>query len=579
MKGKIVAMVIVLLTVVSSFGAVGTNTEKKVGNDCGCGNSGGGQTAYQDNRCGFVKPDNWQVNAKFADIQPSGTLPSSFDWRNEVDGGLPPCKDQGQCGSCWAFGTVGPLECNIKIKDNEIVDLSEQWLLSCNPDGYDCSGGFFVYDMFKNDGAVMEDDFKYQGNDQITCGTDGPYNHVYKIDDWAYVSDGGGIPTDDQMKQAIMDYGPIAVGVYCDSVQWEWHSVWDPNGVYTLDSDNPTNHVVVLVGWDDAGGYWILRNSWGTGFCNQGYMKFAYGICSIGDCASFVVYSGCDLTNKTKNGNEYYWSAGDVYIGNDYAILSPGGTSDGSIAYEIKIDNPNNYKVEDLWVGIQFKDTSSWPTNDGPDFYVQKSNGDWLTLEEGMGKPGVYTYTWRVASNPEEYICSDGYVRIKVHAAWDDCTYVRSAGIKYSLHTPVPDLDASCSPNPLSWTEVEKSGTRTGTITVTNIGESGSKLDWKVVDGYPSWITCSKTSGNDLPKGSTDSITLTVHASEQGQETRSGTIKIVNSEDSNDYKTFTVSIITKKGRSRALFFDFSELLKIRLPWLFAFLQQIRLQKI
>ncbi len=97
-------------------------------------------------------------------------LPDAFDWR-DVDG-VTSVKNQASCGSCWAFGTVGPLECNIKIKDGIEVDLSEQWLVSCNRDGWGCGGGWWAHDYheWKDDpcdgvGAVLEEYFPYQALD------------------------------------------------------------------------------------------------------------------------------------------------------------------------------------------------------------------------------------------------------------------------------------------------------------------------------------------------------------------------------------------------------------------------------
>ena len=97
-----------------------------------------------DDLCGLVAPEGWRDDARFDPCIPQRDLPTSFDWRDY--NGCTPIRNQGSCGSCWAFSTVGALECNIKIKDGISKDLSEQWLVSCNSDGYDCGGGWFVHD-------------------------------------------------------------------------------------------------------------------------------------------------------------------------------------------------------------------------------------------------------------------------------------------------------------------------------------------------------------------------------------------------------------------------------------------------
>ena len=134
--------------------------------------------------CGIVEPANWRTMAPFNPFADKVELPPSFDWRAIET--LPPPRDQGQCGSCWAFATVGALECNIAIQDGLIVDLSEQWLLSCNLDGWSCDGGWFAHDyhQWKTDicdstGAPLEVSFPYTANGATcTCYFPHPYMFV-----------------------------------------------------------------------------------------------------------------------------------------------------------------------------------------------------------------------------------------------------------------------------------------------------------------------------------------------------------------------------------------------------------------
>ena len=129
-----------------------------------------GQTSASDRPlselCGLVPPADWWVGAPFDAGTPNLGLPASFDWRDL--GGCTPVRDQGSCGSCWAFGTVGPLECNILIHDGLSVNLSEQWLVSCNREGYGCGGGWWAHEYHEattdscgGTGAVLEADFPY----------------------------------------------------------------------------------------------------------------------------------------------------------------------------------------------------------------------------------------------------------------------------------------------------------------------------------------------------------------------------------------------------------------------------------
>lgn len=241
--------------------------------------------------CGLVVPENWWVGASFDPCVPTGVLPSSFDWREL--GGCTPIKDQDGCGSCWAFGTVAPLECNILIKEKKEVDLSEQWLVSCNQNNWGCDGGWWAHDYhqwrmdrFNGTGAVLEEDFPYVASD-VPCN--GPYEHPYVMDSWKFIGFHQGITEVEAIKQAIMTYGPVSVGCAVTQAFGAY-----TGGVFNADDPNATiNHAVALVGWDDAQGdegVWFLRNSWGPWWGEDGYMRIEYGVCKVGYGASYVVY-------------------------------------------------------------------------------------------------------------------------------------------------------------------------------------------------------------------------------------------------------------------------------------------------
>lgn len=242
--------------------------------------------------CGLVVPDNWWVGASFDPCTPTRDLPQRFDWREL--GGCTSIKDQGNCGSCWAFGTVGALECNILIHDHKEVDLSEQWLVSCNTNGWSCNGGWWAHDYFQSKkdrsngtgGAVLEQDFPYEATN-LPCK--GPYPHPYHIDSWHFVGWSQGVPSPDSIKQAIMTYGPISVAIAVTRAFGGYNG-----GVFNANDPNATiNHAVVLVGWDDnqgTNGVWFLRNSWGPNWGEDGYMRIEYGVCKVGYAACYVDY-------------------------------------------------------------------------------------------------------------------------------------------------------------------------------------------------------------------------------------------------------------------------------------------------
>jgi inhibitor of cysteine peptidase len=220
-------------------------------------------------------------------------LPTALNWCTAV--GCTPVRDQGNCGSCWAFGTAGVLEQSIRILDGLSKNLSEQYLLSCNTEGYSCSGGWWAHDYHwwkvppgePGPGAVYEASFPYVAT-KVACNP--PHTHHESIVDWKYVATANSVPSVAALKQAIYDYGPIAVAV-CVGSSFTGYT----GGVLTTGDvcrDGPVNHGVILVGWDDSlgpGGAWILRNSWGPGWGEGGYMNIAYGISNVGYGATYVV--------------------------------------------------------------------------------------------------------------------------------------------------------------------------------------------------------------------------------------------------------------------------------------------------
>ncbi|MDD2717095.1 MAG: C1 family peptidase [Candidatus Wallbacteria bacterium] len=138
-------------------------------------------------------------------------LPAKFDWREFHC--VSAVKDQkSSCFGCWSFTLCGMLESQILMKDSIEVDLSEQDLINCNQNGYNCRNGGFL-DAAKNflDGAALEQDCPYLDADG-ECRKD--LQRPYKIRDWKYLSLSLNSPPQvEVIKQAIMQYGPVGCGV------------------------------------------------------------------------------------------------------------------------------------------------------------------------------------------------------------------------------------------------------------------------------------------------------------------------------------------------------------------------------
>jgi len=315
--------------------AVGNQTQTK--NDCACNNNVKDKTSKY--YTGLIEPDNWRDTARFdTAVLPLEGLPSSFDWRTETPGGLPPIRNQSKCGSCWAFATTGVLECNIKIKENKDVDLSEQWLLSCNQRDWGCWGGWVAHDYHldlshpdrsvdpcQNSGAVLEEDYPYVGLDTPCQCQNKP--HEYFIDDWFFIESEYDIPSVSTLKSYILMYGPIWVAVRA-TLPFKNYT----GGIFDVHDDGKINHAVVLVGWKDREGFkpghWIMRNSWGPSWGEDGYMRIAYGTNSIGYAANYIKYE-----------------AEDHYLRSKYSLNfgRPVVRGTAKASFQITNDNPDPY--------------------------------------------------------------------------------------------------------------------------------------------------------------------------------------------------------------------------------------------
>lgn len=231
---------------------------------------------------GLAVPRDFNPTARFRPLPNFFDLPARWDWTEQ--GRVSPVTNQRNCGACWAFATVGPLEAAILIGGGPVEDLSEQALVSCNPWGWGCNGGWWAFDMFLSTGAALESCQPYTAKDG-TCVTS--CEHPYRIDDWAYVSSSDQ-PSVDQIKTAILLYGPVAGALHASNAFGYYRG-----GVWTLDEEGDINHGVTIVGWDDSlgpAGAWRIKNSWGTNWGEDGFAWVAYGTLQMGYGAAYLMY-------------------------------------------------------------------------------------------------------------------------------------------------------------------------------------------------------------------------------------------------------------------------------------------------
>jgi C1A family cysteine protease len=280
------------------------------------------QPAMTEYGRGFVPPpmdlsyiDGSQGRAQFALLDP----PARWDWRESGD--VSSVKNQGSCGACYAFASLGNIEAKMLIDGAGTFDFSENNAKECNWYESSCGGGNFykTANLFAKHGVVLESCDPYVEGDDA-CNSSCEY--IKTLLDWRVIS-GDAVPATDDLKNYIMANGPVYTTLYAgDGNDASWSSEFNAyDGSYTMyyTGAYTPNHAVLIVGWDDtlshAGGTggWIVKNSWGTswgGTCGygaeSGYFKIAYGSASIGKWSSYMnSWQDYDPT-----GEVYYYDEG-----------------------------------------------------------------------------------------------------------------------------------------------------------------------------------------------------------------------------------------------------------------------------
>lgn len=211
---------------------------------------------------------------------------AKFDWRRI--GAVESVKDQGSCGSCWAFAATAAIEGSYFVRAKDSFTGSEQQILSCSRAGSCANGGWYsdAWDNLQGQGTATSKSYPYTGEDrQCKWTTQTPYHWNY----WGWVNENQDpynydLPTPkDMIKDALCQRGPLATTVAVTPAFQGYSS-----GVFNEQSDIPINHAVTIVGWDDADNAWIVKNSWGTGWGEKGYIRIHYDSNKIGVLTAWV---------------------------------------------------------------------------------------------------------------------------------------------------------------------------------------------------------------------------------------------------------------------------------------------------
>ncbi|AGR56811.1 cathepsin [Hemileuca sp. nucleopolyhedrovirus] len=207
--------------------------------------------------------------------QPSSKGPLNFDWRSQNK--VTSIKNQGACGACWAFATVGSIESQYAIRNNVLINLSEQELIDCDRVDMGCEGGL-LHTAFENiielGGLKRESEYPYVGynkrcelsslNKQFAVKLKGCYRYI--------------VVYEEKLKDLLRAVGPIPIAIDASGIVNYYRGIINECENYGL------NHAVLLVGYGVENNipYWTFKNTWGTDWGEDGYFRVRQNIDACG---------------------------------------------------------------------------------------------------------------------------------------------------------------------------------------------------------------------------------------------------------------------------------------------------------
>ena len=212
-------------------------------------------------------------------VKVSNAAPAAYDWRDY--GRVSPVKDQGSCGSCWAFSTIANLEGLYYAKKGVMKTFSEQMLVDCDTSDSGCNGGLmeYAFTWLKKNGVMLDSDYPYKGV-KSTCKSD--KSKYVDMTVTGYKKLGSSYSTwsavdEDEVKEFLYETGPLAIALNADPLQTYSSGILDLTSAKCPTSG--INHAVTLVGYgtENSVAYWIVKNSWGTSWGEKGYFRIRRG--------------------------------------------------------------------------------------------------------------------------------------------------------------------------------------------------------------------------------------------------------------------------------------------------------------
>jgi C1A family cysteine protease len=512
----------------------------------------------------------------------TGETLSQWDWRHATYNGqtgdwTTPVKNQGDCGSCYAFAPLGSIESLIKITecDHDLsIDLSEQFIVSCgtewmSDDILGCGGAYSPapYNFITIYGALPESCFPYvSGSGSVppcSMKCSNWEDLIIDIEGWHTVAN-----DITSIKNALIQHGPLVAGmvVYDDFFGYS-------GGVYEHPGSgpDPMNHMVVIVGYNDAQNCWICKNSWGMGWGADGWFNIMYGDCKIGQEIVYFDYVpqigpqvNVTIHRILAIGEIEGWLEGEadwsyrvqVYTGsqwmeqinNAYSSNENDHTEDVTHQFHVRTLTPE--------ITIKFWDRDLITEDDLADVsgYIGGGTDNSITDVRGAICHCRYNLITNQIIQIDTIIFEGGY-------ATSSGTYQPDGGensdeendakvwfqLSDSYTPPEPNLQVTGTLD--GSVRIGTDHYPLGSFTVENIGVdpqglSDSYLDWEVAD-TPDWGSnwvFEPNGGTNLPTKVPVTVSVYVDAPNQ-QGTFTGSVKIWNKENHADYGLIAVHLV------------------------------------